>query len=144
MRFFKDLALFWRVARVRAVDTITTNPDDLAILHRAKVIQAREVCAADVEDRPPPPDQIALTILAALLSKGGFATEDAAIATAWYAVPHYYLWRERYAAGTIGAFLVKPVEPDPTQFDGGVAESVEIPPIHLDSEPEIYRVPGYV
>lgn len=49
------------------------------------------------QDLPPAPDQVALTLMQGFAANGHYEDFEALIGQAWAAVPHFYLWRNKYA-----------------------------------------------
>lgn len=131
-KFFKDLRTMWRSSVLRAHEHIMQHSEDVSVIRYAEILQAREVVARDTEDRPPAPDDLAIRFAQALLTRGGFETDDAAVATAWAIIPTFYIWRERYANGEISTWALKPATVEmPEPFE--VPQQVDLRDIDIEA-----------
>lgn len=102
---------------------------------------------------PPSPDQIAMLIIQGLAASGKYEDFEALIGQAWSAVPHYYLWREKYAT-QIAPMFFRPITdglgfgPTDADFEAqlatvrlGLGAGEDAAPDGPDSEPDEGDIP---
>lgn len=102
------------------------SPDNLALLERCGWAQPGDLATASTfeillnaaraagpdnsgeqEPLPPSPDQLAMAFAAAMLANPKFdGDEPKVMALAWHAVPHFYIWRDKYGREIAPQFFV--------------------------------------
>jgi hypothetical protein len=73
-----------------------------------------ELNSDEEETLPPSPDEVALSLIQGLASSGTYPIDNlhALIGHAWFAVPHFYTERERYA-NEVAPMFFRPVNITP-------------------------------